>query len=282
MGIRLALALVIATGPMLSPSAQEKNSTLRVLFFGYVDAAPRAAFGFIDGNRLVEVKDVTFRHLAEISPDGTQLAFDTCRKADRSLNVARIDGTDERRLFDLGGDGCVDIRWSRDSRHLSFVDPLDWRLHIVDVARGLDLPLQHAGIAGWHAWSPAGDAIAFEVGRGGSRQIDVIDIATSQTRQLVGKQQFGACEVWAPDWSPTSERIVFTTCTRQLYVINVDGSQLLRLAESAYAPRWAPDGLSIYFLSGSRLMRVGPTGGRIEQLGVSPYHGGPFSIGPRR
>jgi Tol biopolymer transport system component len=284
MGIRLTLALVIAAGAMLAPGAVAQSSTLRVLFSGYVGATPRAAFGLIDGNRLVKLEDVPFRQRhAEISPDGTQLAFDTCRKRDRSLNVARIDGSDERRLVDLGGDGCVDIRWSRDSGRVSYVNPLNWQLHIIDVASATDTLLQHAGPAsGWHAWSPAGDAIAFEVGRGGSRRIDVIDIATWRTRELVGKKQFGACEVWAPDWSPTSDRIVFTTCARALYVVNGDGSQLSRLTESAYAPRWAPDGLSIYFLSGSRLMRVAPSGGQVERLGVSPYFGGPFSIGPAR
>ena len=32
------------------------------------------------------------------------VAFETCRKADRGLNIARIDGSDERRLVDLDGD----------------------------------------------------------------------------------------------------------------------------------------------------------------------------------
>ena len=112
------------------------------------------------------------------------------------------------------------------------------------------------------------------------RSGDVIDVATWNTRELVGKKQFGACEVWAPDWSPTNDRIVFTTCKRELYVVSVDGTGLARLAESAYAPRWAPDGTSIYFLVGNRLMRIAASGGATQQLGVSPYYGGPFSIGP--
>ena len=133
---------------------------------------------------------------------------------------------------------------------------------------------------GWHTWSPAGDAIAYEVGRGGSRRIDIIDVSTQQTRELIGKKQFGACEVWAPDWSPANDRIVFTTCKRELYVLSVDGTGLSRLAGSAYAPRWVPDGTSVYFLMGNRLMRVSASGGAAQRLGVSPYFGGPFSIGP--
>jgi Tol biopolymer transport system component len=83
-------------------------------------------------------------------------------------------------------------------------------------------------------------------------------------------------------WSPTNDRIVFTTCKRELYVVNLDGTGLSRLAESAYAPRWAPDGTSIYFLMGNRLMRVSASGGAAQRLGMSPYYGGPFSIGPAR
>ena len=283
MGIRLALAVLMTAGATLD-IAGAQGAKLRILLSGYVDTKPHAAFGVIDGGELSEVEDSTFlRRHAEISHDGAWLAFDTCLKADRGLNIIGSDGTNERRLVDLAGDHCVDVRWSRDGRYVSYGNPLDWRLHTVDVTTGIDIPLQYAvSLSGWHTWSAAGDAIAFDVGRGGSRRIDVIDVASWRTRELVGKKQFGDCEVWAPDWSPTSDRIVFTTCKRQLYAVNGDGSELSLLAESAYAPRWAPDGTSVYFLSANRLMRVGRNGGQVERVGVSPYVGGPFSIGPAR
>ena len=155
-------------------------------------------------------------------------------------------------------------------------------LHIVDLDGGTDIPLQYTGpFAGWHAWSPAGDAIVYEKGRGGSRRIDVIDVATRKTREVIGKKQFGNCKVWAPDWSPVSDRIVFTTCQarRELYAVNIDGTALTFLAGDACAPGWAPDGSAVYVLRGNRLMRVAASGGPARRLGVSPYFGGPFSIG---
>jgi Tol biopolymer transport system component len=278
----LVLAFVFLAVGTIDSVVRAQSSKSRVLFYGYVETKPRVAFGIIEGDRLVDVADVPFlRHGAELSPDGRLVAFDTCRKADRGLNIARIDGSDERRLVDLDGDSCVDIRWSRDGTRLSYGSPLDRRLHIVELGSGVDIPLHYTSPAyGWHTWSPAGDTIAYEVGRGGSRRIDVIDVTTWRTRELVGKKQFGACEVWAPDWSPTNDRIVFTTCKRELYVVSVDGTGLSRIAESAYAPRWAPDGTSVYFLAGNRLMRVSASGGAAQWLGVSPYYGGPFSIGP--
>jgi Tol biopolymer transport system component len=280
--IPLFLTLVFLAVGTIDSAVRAQTSKLRILFYGYVETKPRVASGIIEGDRLVDVADAPFPWRgAEISPDGQLVAFDTCRKADRGLNIARIDGSDERRLVDLDGDSCVDIRWSRDGARLSYGSPIDRRLHIVELGSGVDIPLQYTSPAyGWHAWSPAGDAIAYEVGRGGSRRIDIIDVSTSRTRELVGKKQFGDCEVWAPDWSPTNDRIVFTTCKRELYVVSVDGTGLARLAGSAYAPRWAPDGTSVYFLMGNRLMHVSASGGAAQRLGVSPYYGGPFSIGP--
>ena len=281
---RPLLVIVCLAVTTIDSGVRAQSSNLRVLFYGYVDTKPRAAVGIVQGDRLIDVADAPFLPRgAELSPDGTTVAFDTCRSADRGLHIAGIDGKGERRLVDLDGDSCVDIRWSRDGQRLSYGSPLDRRLHIIDLDSGVDFPLRDTTPAySWHTWSPAGDMIAYDVGRGGSRRIDVIDIKTLRTRELVGKRQFGACEVWAPDWSPTNDRLVFTTCKRELYVVAVDGTGLSRLAESAYAPRWAPDGASIYFLTGNRLMRVDASGGAAQLLGVSPYYGGPFSIGPPR
>jgi Tol biopolymer transport system component len=277
----LVLVVLCLAVSAIDSGIRAQSSTVRVLFHGYVDKKPRGAVGIIEDDRLIDVAEApSLPRGAELSPDGTMVAFDTCRVADRALFVARIDGEEARRLVDLGGDSCVDIRWSRDGTRVSYGSPVDRRLHVVDLDSGVDLPLRDTSPAySWHTWSPAGDMIAYEVGRGGSRRIDVIDVKTWRTREVVGARQFGGCEVWAPDWSPTSDRLVFTTCKRELYVVGVDGSGLSRLAGSAYAPRWAPDGMAIFFLSDNRLMRVNASGGTARQLGVSPYYGGPFSIG---
>ena len=273
---------MIVAGAAIDSGLRAQNPRLRVLFYGYVETKPRVAFGIVDGNQLVDVADAPgLRRGGELSPDGRLIAFDACRKTDRGLYIARLDGSEERRLLDLDGDYCVDIRWSRDGTRLSYGNPLDRQLHIVDLATGVDTPLQFTSPANsWHTWSRGGDAIAYEVGKGGHRRIDVIDVSTWRTRELIGKKQFGECEVWAPDWSPVSDRIAFTTCKRELYAVNADGTGLTRLGDSAYAPRWAPDGASIFFLNGYRLMRVAADGGRAQQVGMSPYYGGPFSIGP--
>jgi Tol biopolymer transport system component len=174
----------------------------------------------------------------------------------------------------------VTVRWSADATKVSYAGAYDFVVHVIDLATGVDTVLPDTGFApGWHSWSPRGDAIAYENGRGGSRRIDIVDLASGRTGPLAGPTQFSGCEVWAPDWSPAGDRIAFTSCDRKLYVINADGTGLRAVAVSAYAPRWSIDGTWLLFLTGSTLRRVPADGGRIQSLGQLAYYGGPFSLG---
>jgi hypothetical protein len=258
------------------------DDKMRVLFYGFVDGQARNGTAIIDGSRLTNVMDLPFlRAGGEISPDGKRIAFDTCARADRAIRVAQFDGRDDRRVVALHHDEpCRAIRWSRDATRLSYASVVDLQLHVVRLDTSVDTPLPAASWASWHSWSPAGDAIVYETGRGGSRRIDVLDLTTSSPRSLVGPPQFGACEVWAPDWSPAGDRIAFTSCDQKLYIVNADGTGLRPVAASAYAPRWSIDGKSLLFLSGGRLMRVPADGKGVQDVGTLPYHGGPFSVGP--
>ena len=258
------------------------DDKMRVLFYGSVDGQARNGTAIVEGSRLTNVMDLPFlRAGGEISPDGKRIAFDTCARADRGIRVAQLDGRDDRRVVALHHDEpCRVIRWSRDATRLSYASVVDLQLHVVRLDTSVDTPLPAASWASWHSWSPAGDAIVYETGRGGSRRIDIIDLTTSSPRSLVGPAQFGACEVWAPDWSPAGDRIAFTSCNQKLYIVNADGTGLRLVAASAYGPRWSIDGKSVLFVSRRRLMRVPADGKGVQEVGTLPYHGGPFSVGP--
>jgi dipeptidyl aminopeptidase/acylaminoacyl peptidase len=278
----LAVIATVALAASTRPLRAADDARMRVVFYGFVDGQARNGTAVIESSRVTNVVDLPFlRAGGEISPDGRRIAFDTCARADRGIRVAQLDGRDNRLVVGLHPDEpCRALRWSPDATRLSYASVVDLQLHVVQLDTGVDRPLPAASWASWHSWSPAGDAIVYEMGRGGSRRIDIIDLATSSPRSLVGPAQFGACEVWAPDWSPAGDRIAFTSCDQKLYVVNVDGTGLRRVAASAYGPRWSIDGKSMLFLSGRRLMRVPADGKRAHEVGTLPYHGGPFSVGP--
>jgi Tol biopolymer transport system component len=276
--VAIIVCVVIAAAPRVRGA---DDARMLVVFYGYVDRQARNGIAVIEGGRLTNVTDVPFlRAGGEISPDGRRIAFDTCAHADRGIYVAQLDGRHMRRVVPLSDEPCVAIRWSRDGTRLSYSSLIDLQLHVVHLDTGVQTPLPETSWAGWHSWSPTGDAIVYEMGRGGSRRIDIIDLATSSPRSLIGPAQFGACEVWAPDWSPTADRIAFTSCDGKLYIVNADGTGLKLVAASAYGPRWSSDGKSLLFLSGSTLRRVPVDGGGVQRIGTLPYYGGPFSVGP--
>jgi Tol biopolymer transport system component len=281
---RTAVVAIVVTAAIAASSPRVRgadDARMRVIFYGYVDRQARNGTAVIEDARLTNVTDLPFlRAGAEISPDGTRIAFDTCAHADRAIYVAQPDGRHMKRVVSLADEPCVAIRWSRDGTRLSYPSLIDLQLHVVHLDTGVDTPLPETSWAGWHSWSPRGDAIVYQTGRGGSRRIDIIDLATSNPRSLVAPAQFGACEVWAPDWSPAADRIAFTSCDDKLYIVNADGTGLRLAAESAYAPRWSIDGKSLLFLSGTMLRRVPANGGGVQGIGTLPYYGGPFSVGP--
>jgi dipeptidyl aminopeptidase/acylaminoacyl peptidase len=278
------LFLAVALGASVDAlrASEERMSDMRIVFTGYVKYQPRWGSAIVRANGISDVKDVRLLYPAgEISPDGRRIAYTTCNNSDRGIYIARINGRGAKLVPTTPGDYCVhDIRWSPDGKKVSYGSNMDFMLHILDIETGVDRPMFATNVGGWGSWSPQGDEIVFENGRGGSRLLQIIDMS-GRIRQLTYPIDFDKCETWAPAWSPDGHRIAFTACS-SLYTIKPDGTDVRRLTPRlpVYCPRWSVDGSWLLFLSNRTLKRVRADGGAPETLGVLPYRGGPFSLGP--
>ena len=196
------------------------------------------------------------------SPDGTLIAFTRYEPAEGDGPPA----ASSIRVLDLATMNTTEV--------VRTVQP-----ELVDVAR----------------WSPDGsrlvvgiDVFDEDFNEAGS-QIAVVDAAGGDLTRVSEPDLFG----YAPDWSPTTDEIVFSTETLQyraapqngddtwnLWVVTPDGSTPRRLTdvsagERLFQPAWTPNGTSILATleSGSpstrRIVSVDPTSGTITPISTT-------------
>ncbi|HLO14020.1 MAG TPA: hypothetical protein VK206_04265 [Anaerolineales bacterium] len=291
--------------PTLPPDDRVATPEMRFVFLGYPQQGqPQSGMGIISGNKLSNVQNIDFlTNGGELSPNGLFIAYDCGPHSERGLHIVDVDGSNARMVKILSGDFCTDVRWSPDNTKLSYQDPKDYSLHIVDISTGKDSQIPNTLGAEWHWWSPAGNEIVYglnlyflcnrdhtapqcELSNKAFRLLYITDLS-GNSRQLTLADDFEPCanasnqvDAWAPTWSPDGTTIAFTECSK-LYSINRNGSNLIQLADSAYSPRWSPDSKWIIFIHNNDVLtRISSDGRAIEEMGTLPYWGGPFSIGP--
>ena len=277
---------------------------MRILLYRY--SGPRewvTGLGTINSQGLSAITDLALEFgPTELSHNGEFVACDSCIDSDSAIYAVNLETSEKSKVIPIDPRGsCVDVRWSLDDRMLSYAsasDP-DYGINVVSLDGSKHARLPTTGFVGWHSWSPSGEEIVYENGRGGSRVLRIIDLrgnVRDLTRLGDIKQptRFGDikdCETWAPDWSPDGTRISFTACGRdtgrRLYTISPQGTDMQELASGAgaYSPRWSVDAQWIFFLSGDTLMRVRRDGKFLSRVAEipPPYWGAePFSLGMAR
>lgn len=226
------------------------------------------------------------------SPDGSRLAFETWLP-DGGVEIwsANADGTSLMKLLGCEAAPCQQVfypAWSPDGTELAYArydHPADTdyaqdrlSLEIIDLATGVRRVIARAPavVEGTYTeyvyprWSNDGSEMVFTRTHYATPPEDPLlgsSIAVVKTdgsevdspRILTDEALFGAY----PDWSPTSDLIVFTTYDQgyfeqgtqpaNLYTIRSDGTDLTQVTtfgekdDRATQPSWTPDGKRIVF-----------------------------------
>ena len=195
-----------------------------------------------------------------LSPDGRMIAFMSNRSGAPELYVMNVDGNGERQLKvpGAGGDmGARQPRWSPDGKQIVFFSSVRPDIYVINLdGTGLKNLTDHPGADICPDWSPDGRRIAFTSNRDGAREIYVMNADGTNVARLTSGLK-GNVGMWLrPRWSPDGRKIAFATDrdrtdgTSEIYVMNADGSNLVRLTFNDVLdaePTWSPDGKMIAF-----------------------------------
>ena len=166
------------------------------------------------------------------SPDGTQIAFTSAR--DRGGRLSAVNGLSALSAFVQGQGGDV------------FLAP---------AAGGPAVKLVERG--SYPAWSPDGQAIAFQSDRSGHWDIWAVPARGGEPRPVTSDIDVD----YQPAWSPDGKWIAYASVQAQaggrLRVVPADGTgrprDLKLPSETVARPTWSPDGAWLYFAAGRSL-----------------------------
>jgi Tol biopolymer transport system component len=166
------------------------------------------------------------------SPDGTRIAFVSRYTGSQDLFVVNADGSGETRF--------PDSRWEHSpawspSEQLAFF--LGEQIHVMDFdgsnRRAIGLGSAFASRGAGLRWSPDGRALAFHgpgafAGSCGGSSSQEIYTVSSDGGEMTNLTNHPAAD-FDPQWLPDGERISFQADANSIYVMDRDGSNLMRI-----------------------------------------------------
>jgi Tol biopolymer transport system component len=244
----------------------------RIVFFSRRDGNAEIYTMNEDGSDPTRLTDNPARDLpGSWSPDGTRIVFDSNRDGNTEIYIMNTDGSEQRRLTN---DPARDYRpaLSPDGRRIAFASDRDFsiELYVMDVDGSNTVRLTHN--------APVDETFGLAPVPQSGLDLGEIPykIVFDSYRETEGKENYEICLIDAdgsdlinltntpeiderfPHASPDGRLICFEAVegedeeskSRNVYTMNIDGTERVKIAENAFQPCWSPDGKRIAYLPG--------------------------------
>ncbi|MEM7681107.1 MAG: DPP IV N-terminal domain-containing protein [Planctomycetota bacterium] len=223
--------------------------------------AQRAATSPLDGG--ANLDRITFTAEGadfdvDVDPTGRKLVFASTRhRATSDLYLQAVGGSAVTQLTSSAGNDVMP-QFSPDGKHVVFASDRsgNWDIYLVPLAGGKPIQITSDTTDELHpSFSPDGKQLVYcTYGNAtGQWQLVVIDLDRPAAARFIGPGMF-------PEWSPTSDRIVFQRSRERgtrwfsVWTVDLEDGEATRPTEVAASPNaalitpsWSPDGQMIVF-----------------------------------
>jgi hypothetical protein len=196
------------------------------------------------------VDDGARNYHVQLSPDGTQVAFDSDRDGERGVYLADANGRGVRRI---SGPGYAAVpTWAPDGRRLAFLRaeadrPAVWNLWLLDRDSGAQTRLTgfRQGQVWGGAWFSDGRRLAYSH----EDRLTIRDLASGQSREFASPLPRRL--VRTPAVSPDGRWIMFQVYRDGAWLLDVERGVMQRVLEDPSAEEfaWSPDGHRVAYHS---------------------------------
>ncbi|PYS88624.1 MAG: hypothetical protein DMF64_20010 [Acidobacteria bacterium] len=204
-----------------------------------------------------------------LAPDGNSVAYSSNHNGSFEIYVKQL--TPGGREIQLTSDGQENFQpaWSPDGQRIAYYSKRRGGIWVVPTSGGPPRQLTEFGAG--PAWSHDGTMIAFhsdsnpDLGASsiGSSTIWIVAAANGAPKQItrVGRPVGGHV---GPTWSPDNQRLAFVALNfagQEVWSVSLAGDELRRLTTvdtvgKAGYPLYAPNGRSLYFVTGPTIWRM--------------------------
>ena len=247
-------ALDVGNRPVFSPSFAADGSAV---FFDQNDAAGGSALKEArtgSGGRVVQVLSVIAdgarNYHPRLSPDGSQVAFDSDRDGVRGVYLSDRAGRNIRRV---SGEGYAAVpTWSPDGTRLAFIkaepdNPRVWNIWMLRLAAGeaVRVTSYRYGQPWGASWLPDGRRICYSH----EDRLNVLDLDSGESRTYSSPRK-GAL-LRTPAVSPDGRWVVFQLHGDGAWMLDLRNGRMRKVLDDPTAEEfaWSPDGARVAFHS---------------------------------